>query len=77
MVWFSMRSSIIGVGLVKMARAVHIKLAFKGWFFYDLIILINTNYVMQNPIPNFRQSSIISEKPGYVTEKLKTLASSN
>ena len=32
---------------------------------------------MQNPIPDFRQSSIISEKPGYVTEKLKTLASSN
>ena len=72
-----MRSPIIGVGLVKMARAVHIKLALKDWFFYNLIILINTNYVMQNPIPNFRQSSIISEKLGYVTEKLKTLTSSN
>ena len=27
---------------------------------------------MQNPIPKFRQSSIISEKPGYLFEKLKT-----
>ena len=31
---------------------------------------------MQNPIPKFRQSSIISEKPGYLSEKLKTLISS-
>ena len=28
---------------------------------------------MPNPLPIFRQSSIISEKPGYLTEKLKTL----
>ena len=28
---------------------------------------------MQNLIPKFRQSSIISEKPGYLSEKLKTL----
>ena len=32
---------------------------------------------MQNTILKFRQSSCISEKPGYVSEKLKTLASSN
>ena len=29
---------------------------------------------MQNPIPTFRQSCIISEKPGYLSEKLKTSA---
>ena len=28
---------------------------------------------MQNPIPKFKQSCIISEKPGYLSEKLKTL----
>ena len=32
---------------------------------------------MQNPIPKFRQNSIISEKPGYFSKKLKTLTSSN
>ena len=32
---------------------------------------------MQNPILKFRQSSFISEKPGYFPEKLKTLTSSN
>ena len=32
---------------------------------------------MQNPILKFRQSSCISEKPGYLSEKLKTLMSSN
>ena len=32
---------------------------------------------MQNPIPKFRKSSIISEKPGYLSEKLKTLTNSN
>ena len=31
---------------------------------------------MQNSIPKFRESSIISEKPGYLSEKLKTLTSS-
>ena len=30
---------------------------------------------MQNSIPKFRQSSIISEKPGYLSEKLKILSS--
>ena len=32
---------------------------------------------MQNLIPKFSQNSIISEKPGYFSEKLKALASSN
>ena len=32
---------------------------------------------MQNPILKFRQSSCISEKPGYLSEKFKTLTSSN
>ena len=32
---------------------------------------------MQNPILKFRQSSFISEKPGYFPEKLETLARSN
>ena len=47
--------------------------------FYGVIFLQfgNTNQVIQNSIPKFRQSSIISEKPGYLFEKLKTLTSSN
>ena len=32
---------------------------------------------MQNPIGEFRQSSIIFEKPGILTEELKTLTNSN
>ena len=46
--------------------------------FYGLIFLLldNTNYVMQNLIPKFRQGCIISEKSGYLSEKLKTLTSS-
>ena len=43
----------------------------------DFLLLDNTNYVMKNLILKFRQSSIISEKPGYLSEKLKTLTSSN
>ena len=31
---------------------------------------------MQNPIQNFRQSSIVFEKPGVLSENLKTLVSS-
>ena len=27
---------------------------------------------MQNPIPKFRKSSLIPEKPGYLSEKMKT-----
>ena len=32
---------------------------------------------MQNPIQKFRQSSIVFEKPGFLSEKLKILTSSN
>ena len=32
---------------------------------------------MQNPIQKFRQSSIFFEKPGILSENLKTLTSSN
>ena len=32
---------------------------------------------MQNLIPKFRESPIISKKPGNLTEKLKILTSSN
>ena len=32
---------------------------------------------MQNPLLKFRQSSIISEEPGYLSGKLKTLMGSN
>ena len=32
---------------------------------------------MQNPVLKFRQNFFISEKPGYLSEKLKTLTSSN
>ena len=32
---------------------------------------------MQNPTPNFRQSSVVFEKPGILSEKSKVLTSSN
>ena len=32
---------------------------------------------MENALCKFRQSSIISEEPGYLSEKLKTLTSSS
>ena len=32
---------------------------------------------MQNPMQKYRQSSIVFEKPGLLSEKLKTLTSSN
>ena len=32
---------------------------------------------MQNPIQQFRQNSIVFQKPGVLSEKLKTLTSSN
>ena len=38
---------------------------------------INTNQFVQNSLPKFRQSSIVSEKPGSLSEELKTLSSSN
>ena len=57
----------------KVARMVNSKLTFTDWFFkFD-----NTNQVMQMPIPKLRQTSVISEKSGYLSEKLKTSRSSN
>ena len=43
--------------------------------FYGVIFLYldNSNQVIQNLIPKFKQSSIISKKQGYLSEKLKTL----
>ena len=48
---------------------------------FKLVLLIflyfcTTNQVMQNPIPKLKQSSIIFKKPGFSSEKLKTLTSS-
>ena len=37
----------------------------------------NTNQVTHNPILKLRHRSIISKKPGFLSEKLKTLTSSN
>ena len=44
------------------------------FFFFGLIFLKfnNTNQFMENPRPKFSQSSIVSKKPGYLSEKLKT-----
>ena len=47
----------------KVACVINLKLAFTDWFF-------NTNQVTQNPILKLRQSSIFSEKSGYLSEKL-------
>ena len=57
---------------VEVARVVNIKLGFTDQLFFTLI-----NKVMQNPILKFRQSSFFPEKPSYLSEKLKTLSSSN
>ena len=45
--------------------------------FCGLIFFGSTNQVMQNPMPKLRQTSIISKKPGLLSEELKTLTSSN
>ena len=52
--------------LFKLARVVNSILAFRDWLFYNLIILFKL-------MPEFIQSSIISKKPGYLSENLKTL----
>ena len=48
-------------------------------FFYGLNLLLfhNTNYVMQNTIQKFRQSTIVLEKPGILSENLKTWTNSS
>ena len=57
-----------------MVHVVKLKLAFMEGF---LLQFGYTNEVIQNSIPKFRQSSIISEKPGSLPGKLKTLTISN
>ena len=58
---------------IKVAFAVKIKLFFTDWFYYNLITQF---MVTQNTIQNFRQSSVF-EKPGIMSENLKTFTSSN
>ena len=59
---------------LKVACVIKIKL-----FSYGLILLYfdNTNYVMQNTMHKFRQSSIVFEKASIFFESLKFLTSSN
>ena len=46
----------------------------QNWLLWsDFLQFANTNLVIQNSVPKFRQSSIISEKPSYLYEKFKTL----
>ena len=58
---------------IKVARVVKLKLAFSEWFF----ITYHTDQVIKYLIRKFRQNSIISEKPGYLFEKLKSLTLCN
>ena len=53
--------------LLKVAHMVKLKLTFLDLFFSRFG---NTNQVVQNPIPTLRQRSIISKKPGFLSEKL-------
>ena len=59
---------------IKVARMVNLKLIFGDYFFLNFG---NTNQVMQNPILKLRHRSIISKKPGFLSEKLETLTSYN
>ena len=60
--------------MFKVACVVKMKLFFYG---LNLLLFDNTNYVMQNTIQKFRQSTIVLEKPGILSENLKTLTSSS
>ena len=51
---------------------VNLKLVFTDQFF-----IVGYNQVMQKAMPKLRQASVISKKPGCLSEKLKTLTSSN
>ena len=49
-----------------------------NWFLRTrFFIICSDNEVMENPIPKLSQTSIISKKPGFLFDKLKTLTSSN
>ena len=58
----------------KLARVVNLELVFNGLIFKRFG---STDQVMQNPIPKLGQTSIIFKKPDFLSEKLKTLTSSN
>ena len=60
--------------MFKVACVVKMKLFFYG---LNLLLFDNTNYVMQNTIQKFRQSTIVLEKSGILSENLKTLTSSS
>ena len=53
-------------------REINLKLVYGLIFLYG-----STNHVMQNLISKLRQTCLISKKPGFLSEKLKTLTSSN
>ena len=59
---------------LRATRVVNSKLPFTGLFFYSLIILIKLCKIRYLKVS---QSSNISKKPGYLSEKLKNLTSSN
>ena len=59
-----------------MARVVNLNLVFENLVFKTFLKVSSTNQVMQNPIPKLKHTSIISKKPGVLSEKLKTLTSS-
>ena len=59
---------------LKVACVVKIKLIL---YWPILLLFDNTDKLMQNAIQKFRQSSIVSEKPGILSVNLKTLTSCN
>ena len=58
---------------VEVACMINLKLDFTDWFFYNLIVLI-TLYKIQHLN---QDKAIISKELGNLSEKLKTLTSSN
>ena len=58
---------ISNIHRVKVTCIVKLKFALMEWFFLKFG---NTNQVIQNLIPKFRQSSIISKKPDYLSDYL-------
>ena len=56
-----------------MAHVVNLELVFADRFF----IFVSTNQVMQNLTLKLRQTSIISTKPRFMSEKLEILTSFN
>ena len=64
--------------LLKVACLVNLKLAFMDWLFYNMIMLIKLRKMLHLNVDKYLLLYfVISEKPGYLSEKLKTLTSSN